>query len=450
MLVAARKPPIRAGVHPPSPSTTAAATEDWAALGLAPPAPAPRIRLVDEVVASYLVSAEFGALTPHTRRKNARNCAMLCAVYGRMRLADLSAPSVAHWLTAAPTATVRRDWRAIVSVVWRHGVRCGAAAGDAPAVPWPEANPPRSRYVTDDELARFLRPANDRLRAYVALKLATGLRRGQLWRLSWADWDEPRGVLLAAASKGGYATRYTGPSVRGAVRAVRGAFGAGAGGMAMICRLKGGRFADPKHMCRVEWDRARAAWLRSGGAPFTEHDLRAKVATDAADVTRAQQLLGHTSPRVTEAVYRRLGRTVEGHEALSNATTLAAGVDLPVEHCQLDLFAATPATPAPPPEAQRHPLVDEYLDGAGVAALARRHGVAKATVIRRLRLAGVALRGRRRPALAVQTMVERYEDGDTAALIARDAGCSANTVRQRLRAAGVEIRGRGRYERVAA
>ncbi len=37
---------------------------------------------------------------------------------------------------------------------------------------------------------------------------------------------------------------------------------------------------------------------------FTEHDLRAKVASDI-EIGHAQKLLGHKSSEVTERVYRR-------------------------------------------------------------------------------------------------------------------------------------------------
>ena len=37
---------------------------------------------------------------------------------------------------------------------------------------------------------------------------------------------------------------------------------------------------------------------------FTEHDLRAKVASDT-DVEHARQLLGHSNQEITERTYRR-------------------------------------------------------------------------------------------------------------------------------------------------
>ena len=38
---------------------------------------------------------------------------------------------------------------------------------------------------------------------------------------------------------------------------------------------------------------------------FTEHDLRAKVASDATSLQHATELLAHADSRTTERVYRR-------------------------------------------------------------------------------------------------------------------------------------------------
>jgi integrase len=38
---------------------------------------------------------------------------------------------------------------------------------------------------------------------------------------------------------------------------------------------------------------------------FTEHDLRAKCASDAESLERVQQLLEHADSKITERVYRR-------------------------------------------------------------------------------------------------------------------------------------------------
>lgn len=43
---------------------------------------------------------------------------------------------------------------------------------------------------------------------------------------------------------------------------------------------------------------------------FTEHDLRAKCASDAESLERARQLLGHAGAQITERVYRAKPETV--------------------------------------------------------------------------------------------------------------------------------------------
>ena len=43
---------------------------------------------------------------------------------------------------------------------------------------------------------------------------------------------------------------------------------------------------------------------------FTEHDLRAKCASDATTLEHAQQLLAHADKRTTERIYRRKAERV--------------------------------------------------------------------------------------------------------------------------------------------
>ncbi|HEX2542014.1 MAG TPA: hypothetical protein VHM00_13135 [Caldimonas sp.] len=45
--------------------------------------------------------------------------------------------------------------------------------------------------------------------------------------------------------------------------------------------------------------------------PFTEHDLRAKVASDAGTLEHARSLLAHADSRTTRRVYRRKAEIVE-------------------------------------------------------------------------------------------------------------------------------------------
>ena len=44
---------------------------------------------------------------------------------------------------------------------------------------------------------------------------------------------------------------------------------------------------------------------------FTEHDLRAKVASDASSLEHARSLLAHADSRTTDRIYRRKAEIVE-------------------------------------------------------------------------------------------------------------------------------------------
>jgi len=49
----------------------------------------------------------------------------------------------------------------------------------------------------------------------------------------------------------------------------------------------------------------RAMRQKSGGSRFTDHDLRAKVASDSESLSAAQTRLGHQSAQLTNRVYTR-------------------------------------------------------------------------------------------------------------------------------------------------
>ena len=57
------------------------------------------------------------------------------------------------------------------------------------------------------------------------------------------------------------------------------------------------------------WQRLMTKWVNQGGERFTEHDLRAKAASDTS-LDHAQLMLDHRSPTTTEYVYRRAPRVV--------------------------------------------------------------------------------------------------------------------------------------------
>ena len=176
--------------------------------------------------------------------------------------------------------------------------------------------PPRGRYVADSEVEALRRHCSDRTNAYLDLKLSTGARQGQIFKVRWEHWDGSE--LYVAAAKGGKNTWYGGPGVRAALTACAAAFHAATLEEAaklsspVVVTRSGAAYRSAKGMICSLWHPAMRRYLDSnpGAERFREHDLRAKVASDSGDLTLAQERLGHQTNDVTQRVYMRKPRHV--------------------------------------------------------------------------------------------------------------------------------------------
>lgn len=175
---------------------------------------------------------------------------------------------------------------------------------------------PRTRYVEDVELNAFLEKCgNDFIRAYVDLKMLTGLRQGQLLSLRREWWDSKQ--LIVPPAKGGRATAYADNpqgELANAIQALAGVHGPNAvRSTEFIVTTRRGKPYTTDGF-RAIWSRAMKKYLdATGNERFTENDLRAKVATDAESLLHAQERLGHTSSKTTLTHYTRKARPVLIH-----------------------------------------------------------------------------------------------------------------------------------------
>jgi integrase len=64
-------------------------------------------------------------------------------------------------------------------------------------------NNARNRCLSPEEEVRLMKALSPRLRAMVAVALHTGMRRGELHRLKWADVDFDTGTVRAGLDKAG-------------------------------------------------------------------------------------------------------------------------------------------------------------------------------------------------------------------------------------------------------
>ncbi len=184
---------------------------------------------------------------------------------------------------------------------------------------------PRDRYVEDWEIIEALalkamrkKGSVPAIQAYIRLKLMTGMARSDMLRLTVSNIKDD-GIHIQrhkTATSTGKRTVYTWtPELRAAVELVK----------AMrpvispflFCKRNGDGYIDEATGESHGWD---SMWQRfmdrviaetKVESRFTEHDLRAKCASDATSLEHARALLSHADARTTDAIYRRRPEVVK-------------------------------------------------------------------------------------------------------------------------------------------
>lgn len=169
-----------------------------------------------------------------------------------------------------------------------------------------EGEKPRDRYVEDWELIEFLSLPSRRkkgsalaVQAYVRIKMLTGMSQGDLLRLQPARFT-PEGIPVQrhkTADSSGKRTLYEwSPELRAAIDLAKSVRPVDIAPW-LFCTRKGECYVDESNGeargWRSMWQRymARALTETDLKERFTEHDLRAKVASDAESLERARALL---------------------------------------------------------------------------------------------------------------------------------------------------------------
>lgn len=256
---------------------------------------------------------------PKTATEYRRYARILRPAFGAMLIADLEPQHVYQYVKKRSKKVAAHREMEFLSACLSKAVQWGII----------KANPllgqvrlpgekPRNRYVEDWELIELLSLAPRKkkgslgmVQAYLRLKLLTGLRQRDLLLLTVADCREDGIHVTPSKTKNTTGKRrvfeWT-PDLRTAVdamKAIRPALSP-----YLICNRKGlgyvredGTAPGFNHL----WQNCMARVLAETGVTerFTEHDLRAKVGSDAESLERARQLLGHADARMTDRVYRR-------------------------------------------------------------------------------------------------------------------------------------------------
>ena len=181
-------------------------------------------------------------------------------------------------------------------------------------------NPPRTRYVEDWEIIECLSLTPRRkhgsvlaAQGYIRVKLLSGLRRGDLLRLTMADLKEDG--IHVMPSKTAKSTRKRiviawSDELREAVAIAKAARPVQIAPW-LFCNRDGKSYISEETGRAGGWDTlwrnfmARVLKETKVEQRFTEHDLRAKCASDAETLAHAQELMTHADSRITKRVYRR-------------------------------------------------------------------------------------------------------------------------------------------------
>lgn len=164
------------------------------------------------------------------------------------------------------------------------------------------AESPRREYVQTAQLVRFGKAfAPVWMRRYILLKRITGLRQGDMLRLTPANIT-PRGLeLVTGKTRKRMRFRWS-----WGLHIVLDAIVASQGNvkkLALFPARHGGRMSSQGF--RAAWARAMSEFVSADGVRFRENDIRAKAASDASSLARAQELLGHDKASTTARHYRR-------------------------------------------------------------------------------------------------------------------------------------------------
>lgn len=184
-----------------------------------------------------------------------------------------------------------------------------------------EGSAPRTRYVEDWEVVECLSLTSKRthgsilaIQAYIRIKLLTGLRGTDLIKLTESQIKED-GIHIVTQKRGRPIIYVWTDQLRTAVESARTARPVDISPY-LFCNKDGECYADEKTGKSSGWS---SMWQRfmtrvlnetDVKERFTEHDLRAKCASDADSLEHARALLAHADSRLTDRIYRRKAEKV--------------------------------------------------------------------------------------------------------------------------------------------
>lgn len=263
----------------------------------------PIVTTVKDLVWHYIESGK-GRLADKTLEGYRVSAANLCAVFGPMGLADVEPSMVYEYLKRTGNIQANRD-RALLSAAYSHARRIGAYRGDDPAkaLQYRNPEPPRQRYVTDDEEASLIATASPKVAVIVRFLHLTAMRQGDALRVRLSDLTE-EGIAVTQGKTGHRQVITWSPDLVATVDEAKRLWRR-FGREYLFESAPKGKHARPPGAYTPSGLRAlfRRYRAKSGIDDIRLHDLRRKAGSDVGE-EHARALLGHSDAKVTRKHYR--------------------------------------------------------------------------------------------------------------------------------------------------
>lgn len=248
---------------------------------------------------------------PATHKTNVSAAKFLLLSFGDFHPRDVKSAHIYQHLTARRESPTRANREiALLGSIFTEAVRWGLVEHSPVIKIKRHQEVPRTRLVTDQEIAAFKSFAPEWMCLYIDLKLTTALRQTDMLNLHSGMWDE-NGLWVETSKTGKKLCFLASERLVRIVKQLQELNNAGQTDNVAPIRWwffstrRGARYSPDGF--RSIWHRVMAKALASGALEvrFQEKDLRARAATDCNSLMEAFELCGHNSLSTTKRIYRR-------------------------------------------------------------------------------------------------------------------------------------------------
>lgn len=241
---------------------------------------------------------------PRTQKDNRKELKRLREVFDQMHPTEVTTMHCQQYLDirGKQSKTQANHEMNLLSHIFRKAMQWGVVNSNPVKGVEKHKVKARDRYVEDWELKEFLKVAPPFIRAWVALKLMTGLRQGDMLALPVSAIRED-GIRVTTGKTGRKGIIPWDEDLREAVRQLMACNRIQ--GMTMVCNRRGQQMTESAFQERWRRVMDKALAETDLAERFTEHDLRAKHATDVeAQGGDPTANLMHDDARTTKAYLR--------------------------------------------------------------------------------------------------------------------------------------------------